>query len=80
LGWIFPLALAVRLFDCSFKRGWPGASVVKIKDGLRYHLQGANATDKNVVSYTKQKLMISATTLPTKKKMRYTQQLSEVKL
>jgi hypothetical protein len=53
--------LSARLF----KGGWPGAFVVNIEDRLRYHLQGANATDKNVVSYTKQKLMISATTLPT---------------
>jgi hypothetical protein len=40
-------------------------SVVKIKDGLRYHHQGANATDKKVVSFTKRNLMISATTLHT---------------
>jgi hypothetical protein len=36
---------------------------------IPYHLQGVNGTDKNVVSCTKRKLMISATTLPNLKKM-----------
>jgi hypothetical protein len=62
---ILPLAMTGRSFDRSFKWEWPGKRVVKIEDGLCYHLQGTNATDKNVVIYTKRKLMISATTMPT---------------
>jgi hypothetical protein len=42
--------------------GWPGARVGQIENAFPYHLQGANGTDQNVVSYTKRKLMISATT------------------
>jgi hypothetical protein len=43
--------LAFQPADRSIKGGWPGARVVQIEDVFSYHLQDANGTDKNVVSY-----------------------------
>jgi hypothetical protein len=37
--------------DGTIKGGWPGARVGQIEGALPYHLQDANGTDKNVVSY-----------------------------
>ena len=42
---------------------------------LSYRTQGPNAIDQSFVRYTKWKLMIFATTLPTLEEMRLTQQL-----
>jgi hypothetical protein len=60
----FPLALADRSFDRSFEGGWLGSCVGHIDKLLPYHIYDADATDKKVGSYTKGKLMISATSLP----------------
>jgi hypothetical protein len=62
--------LLYRPADCSFKGDWPGARVGQIEGGPPNQLQGANPTENNVVSYTKWKMIISATTLPALEKMR----------
>jgi hypothetical protein len=41
----------------------------KKKKMKKKKINGAHGTDKNVLSYTRQKLIISATTLPNLKKM-----------
>jgi hypothetical protein len=61
----FPLSLARRPFDRSFEGDWPGERVGKIDKLLPFHIYDADATDKKVGRYTKGKLMISATRLPT---------------
>jgi hypothetical protein len=60
---------AARPTDRSFKGGWPGTRVGQIEELLPYHIHHVDATDKKVVRYTKWKLKISATTLPTLEKM-----------
>jgi hypothetical protein len=68
---IFSLTLAIHPSDRSFKEGWPGKRVGQIKDAFPYHLQDANGTDKNVVSYIPNVAdNISYTTLPALEKMR----------
>jgi hypothetical protein len=47
--------LAGRL-TAHLKGDWPGARVGQIDQKNPYHLQGANGTDKNVVSCTKTKV------------------------
>jgi hypothetical protein len=48
-----PSALSGRPDNRSFKGDWPGARAGQIEGGPSNHLEGANPTDKNVVSYTK---------------------------
>jgi hypothetical protein len=47
----FTLALACRPADRSFERGLVRRARGSNRGKMYYHLQGANGTDKNVVSY-----------------------------
>jgi hypothetical protein len=67
--WILRSRLLSGRLTADLKGGWPGARVGKIEASLPYHMYNVGATDNKVLKYTKQKLMISATTLPNLKKM-----------